>query len=197
MPEPEVPGTWKAFLIACGSPAEDTFNEKAVWETWEQVVPFLRGELYEVGDETRFKTAIVSTSSRRPSSHVGGRVTSLTTCTSYTRMARGLSRRTAPLECGNVKGWRNPIGSLEETGKNTPTTMGVGNRRVFQLIPPCGSCFALTTGRRKAGVGRRLENGRGRWWRRVRGRQRSVPYGEVARGLRVPLTRLRPTCGTT
>ena len=58
LPEPEVPGRWKAFLIACGSPAEDTFNEKAVWETWEQVVPFLRGELYEVGDETRFKTAI-------------------------------------------------------------------------------------------------------------------------------------------
>lgn len=58
MPEPEVPGLWRDFLKACRSPAQNLQKEKAVWEAWERVVPFLRGESYVSGDEDRFRSAI-------------------------------------------------------------------------------------------------------------------------------------------
>jgi len=53
-----VPGLWKKFLNACKSSQADLAKEKAVWEAWEIVVPFLRGEVYVQGDETRFRDAI-------------------------------------------------------------------------------------------------------------------------------------------
>lgn len=57
-PKPMEDGLWKKFMLACDSPMADRRKEKAVWETWESVVPFLRGETYTEGDETRFRDAI-------------------------------------------------------------------------------------------------------------------------------------------
>eukprot|EP00959_Pyramimonas_sp_CCMP1952_P392220 8218687-Pyramimonas_sp.AAC.1 len=57
-PELEVPGLWRQFLRTCQSPTDDAKREMDVWAGLEKVVPFLRGEVYVKGDETRFRDAI-------------------------------------------------------------------------------------------------------------------------------------------
>ena len=58
VPEADVPGLWKTFQLACGSPTGDVLREAKVWSALEKVVPFLRGEVYVENDETGFRDAI-------------------------------------------------------------------------------------------------------------------------------------------
>ena len=58
MPEPQIPGKWREFLVACGSSGEEMRQERALWDAWDKVAPFLRGETYTSGDEIRFRDAI-------------------------------------------------------------------------------------------------------------------------------------------
>ena len=58
VPEPPIPGKWREFLVACGSSGEEMRQERALWDAWDKVAPFLRGETYTSGDEIRFRLLI-------------------------------------------------------------------------------------------------------------------------------------------
>lgn len=53
-----MPGKWREFLLACGSSGDEMRQQRALWDAWDKVAPFLRGETYTSGDEVRFRDAI-------------------------------------------------------------------------------------------------------------------------------------------